>query len=94
MNRIAICVVLAALGLAGCQNKPSPHHWEVWEQPKSAPWDKEWAWVDDASGRADDCQITFNNGRTYETYIRGRGYGEYENLEDAKHACYANFGDR
>lgn len=83
-------VLLVALLLVGCGPvAANPHHWVQLKGLDASPYPEQWDWVDDKTGRSDDCQITKDlYGPAWEVFRRGAGYGTYQTLEQAKQECY------
>lgn len=90
--RFVVCVLLL---LIGCE-KASPHHWVHLIGKSAEPYDEQYQWVDDNSGRSDDCEITFGDpfsrsSGDWKLYVRGQGYGNYKTLSQAQQKCYEDF---
>lgn len=90
---IAACLLSCSRTPNGVTDVPqkvlSSHHWERRTgQQDNVPYDEQYDWVDDATGRRDDCQIEHDISNPYILWVRGAGYGSYTTLEQAQNACY------
>jgi hypothetical protein len=91
---------IAAVGVllvAGCADSPKPqtivpsptHHWlHVDKEHGAYPYDERYLWVEDKTGRTDDCEIRQESHFNWSIYVRGEGFGEFETLDQAKQQCY------
>lgn len=83
--RYALAIVLL-LACSGCAS--ASHHWVKITGDKAWPYDAQWQWVNDSSGRTDDCEIDHNLEGRYSVWVHGGGYGDFDTLEHAQQQCY------
>lgn len=85
-KRLLVAIVL----LSGC-GRTNPHHWVHLTGKLAYPYSEQYQWVDDVTGRSDDCTLTLDATGDWSLFVRGAAYGDFKMLEQAQQKCYEDF---
>jgi hypothetical protein len=86
---IFLCLLLVLVTFTGCGSEA--HHWEHITGKQAEPYTEQYFWVNDKTGRTDDCHLTHESNGEWSLWIHGQGYGDFNSLENAQQACYRDF---